>query len=330
MAHNSHASDHGLFNLDLSQHGAKAFSSLEPSPTARREGRALASFATPVTAFESKLLEAVRRAKPECTTMLGVEYARLAHLLSNAGYRVSVQSPGECKCLNKSRKCLEKLSHTFLTYTTPSQEEGIIEPRLREQFEIAHPTLFYKTLLDQLPAEFVGPATKLRTLVEAVSSAMAGAFKEMEMSLPPWRRLPATLSKWGLDKTEPLGGKFGGAINRLVRGASKQPLQERGHRNVGFPDESGFSLIRAVKEAGAIGQASPGVTEGPENSGGGKRPEPRVSMLARNLADMAALQKGKRALDGSCAGKASFRRVPSWDFSGLPPVNTVRRSGRVM
>jgi uncharacterized protein (TIGR01615 family) len=68
----------------------------------------------------------------------------------------------------------------------------IIEPRLREQFEIAHPTISYKTLLDQLPGEFVGPASKLRTLVEAVSIAMAEAFKEMEMSLPPWRRLPAT------------------------------------------------------------------------------------------------------------------------------------------
>lgn len=53
---------------------------------------------------------------------MGVEYAQLAELLAAVGYRVAVKTPeGECKCPDKSRKCLEKLSHTFLTYTTPSQ-----------------------------------------------------------------------------------------------------------------------------------------------------------------------------------------------------------------
>jgi len=308
----------------MSNHGGVAFSKAERSPSARREGQALAGFVTPVTAFDAKLLEAVRRLKPQCSTLMGVEYAQLAELLAAVGYRVAVKTPeGECKCPDKSRKCLEKLSHTFLTYTTPSQEEGIIEPRLREQFEIAHPTPSYRTLLQQLPTEFVGSAAKLRTLVEAVSTAMAGAFKEMEMSLPPWRRLPATLSKWGLDKMQSGGAKFGGVMG-TERAGSKQPLQEQGHRNAGFPEESGFNLVKAVK-AGAGTQAGTGR---PENLGVAGRP--RVSLLARNLADMAALQKGKRALDGPCATKVNFKRAPSWDFSGLPPVTTVRRSGRVM
>jgi hypothetical protein len=46
----------------------------------------------------------------------------MAQLLSKAGFQVSVKSPeGECKCKSKTRKCLENLSHTYLTYVTPSQ-----------------------------------------------------------------------------------------------------------------------------------------------------------------------------------------------------------------
>jgi uncharacterized protein (TIGR01615 family) len=328
MQHGSNKSDYGLFNLDLSNHGGSlVLPRLERSSAASREGWALAGYVSPATSFESKLLEAVRRLKPACTTIMGVEYARLVKLLAEAGFQVAVRWPeGECKCLNKSRKCLEKLSHTFLTFTTPSQEDGIIEPRLREQFEIAHPTPSYRALLEQLPAEFVGPASKLRTLVEAVSAAMAMAFKEMEMSLPPWRRLPATLSKWGLDKAEAVKVKFGG-VGRQDRPANAQPLQDRSHRNVGFPEEAGVNLSRPSKGRAVAVQPLPIGTAGPENTGTGR---PMVSLLARNLADMAALQKGKRAMDSPCAPKTTFRRAPSWDFSGLPPVNTVRRSGRVM
>ena len=78
------------------------------------------------------------------------------------------------------------------------QADLIIEPRLREQFEIAHPTEPYKRLLEYLPGEFVGTGARLRTIVEAVSTAMAEAFRAQDMSLPPWRRASAALSKWNL------------------------------------------------------------------------------------------------------------------------------------
>lgn len=78
------------------------------------------------------------------------------------------------------------------------QADLIVEPRLKEQFEIAHPTEAYQKLLEHLPAEFVGAPSKLRTVVEVVSLAMAEAFKAKEMSLPPWRRTSAALSKWNL------------------------------------------------------------------------------------------------------------------------------------
>lgn len=44
-----------MFNLDMSNHGGVAFSKAERSPSARREGQALAGFVTPVTAFDAKV-----------------------------------------------------------------------------------------------------------------------------------------------------------------------------------------------------------------------------------------------------------------------------------
>ena len=180
-----------------------------------------------------QLLEVVRRFKLVSTDSSGVDHAMLAKLLAAAGYTVSLQSPEhQCSCKSKTRRCLENLSHTYLTCSgaagvvlevsrsrpllNPSllgshpllpalhhghtciQAEIIIEPRLMEQFEIAHPTEAYTGLLASLPSEFVGTASKLRTIVEAVSAAMADAFKAQDLSLPPWRRTSAALSKWGL------------------------------------------------------------------------------------------------------------------------------------
>lgn len=76
------------------------------------------------------------------------------------------------------------------------------------------------------------------------------------------------------DKMQSGGAKFGGVMG-TERAGSKQPLQEQGHRNAGFPEESGFNLVKAVK-AGAGTQAGTGR---PENLGVAGRP--RVSLLAR-------------------------------------------------
>jgi hypothetical protein len=65
------------------------------------------------------------------------------------------------------------------------------------------------------------------------------------------------------------------AQNEKVR---KQPLQERSHRNIGFPEESGMQPIRAVKPAG---QVLPTGLAGPENTGA--IGTPRVSLLARSV-----------------------------------------------
>ena len=79
-----------------------------------------------------------------------------------------------------------------------SQEELIVEPRFKEQFQIAHSTDRYQGFLAVLPAEFVGTAEHLTLIVETISQAAAEAFQEQGMAVPPWRRAAATLSKWAL------------------------------------------------------------------------------------------------------------------------------------
>lgn len=74
----------------------------------------------------------------------------------------------------------------------------IVEPQLREHFRIAHSTHTYDALLAAAPAEFVGGPGRLAAIVEVLSSAVAVAFKDQSLPLPPWRRAKSVLSKWGL------------------------------------------------------------------------------------------------------------------------------------
>ena len=56
-------------------------------------------------------------------------------------------------------------------------EAYLVDPKFKEQFEIAHPTERYTELLDALPAFFVGTEDRLVTLVELLCSEMSAAFQ---------------------------------------------------------------------------------------------------------------------------------------------------------
>lgn len=338
MGCESTMSEHGgLFSLDLSSHGGNAFSKAMDVQirTAELQGQRLAEYALPTTTFETELLEAVRERKQECTDSSGLNYTLLAELLGDLGYLIQKQAPHvvcHCKTKQKSHKCLEKLTHTYLLCLSPlhphQQADLIIEPRLREQFEIAHPTEPYKKLLEHLPGEFVGSGARLRSIVEAVSLAMAEAFRAQDMSLPPWRRASAALSKWNLDDSSSSKHK-----DSLIGGiGGKQPLKEQLRNDFNLPKATSNDIFaKASIEAQRFLGCSPrqgSTTNGLENTTEGNRP--KISLLARNLADMATLQKARRSLEGSCSVKSKIKRAPSWDFSGLPPINTVRRSGKVL
>lgn len=62
-----------------------------------------------------QLLQTVRTLKPKCVSFKGIDYDNLATLLSESGYLTCTQAPAlECKCKTRSRKCLERLTHTYL------------------------------------------------------------------------------------------------------------------------------------------------------------------------------------------------------------------------
>ena len=56
-------------------------------------------------------------------------------------------------------------------------EAYLVDPKFKEQFEIAHPTERYVELLEAVPAFFVGTEHRLVTLVELLCTEMSAAFQ---------------------------------------------------------------------------------------------------------------------------------------------------------
>lgn len=56
-------------------------------------------------------------------------------------------------------------------------ESVLVDPKFKEQFEIAHPTARYAALLDEVPPCFVGTEERLVALVELLCSEMSAAFR---------------------------------------------------------------------------------------------------------------------------------------------------------
>jgi uncharacterized protein (TIGR01615 family) len=78
----------------------------------------------------------------------------------------------------------------------------LVDPRFREQFEIAHPTPRYERILAEVPAELVAPPERLSRAVELLCSEMALAFAATGTPVPPWRQAAAMISKWQPRRSE--------------------------------------------------------------------------------------------------------------------------------
>jgi hypothetical protein len=72
----------------------------------------------------------------------------------------------------------------------------IIDPFFREQFEVPVASRRYASLVEALPAVYVGTQEHLIPLVELMCEEMSRAFLEAGSLLPPWRRTKSMLSKW--------------------------------------------------------------------------------------------------------------------------------------
>ena len=82
----------------------------------------------------------------------------------------------------------------------PAGEETVLvmEPDIKAHFVISRSTPAYARLVDALPSTFVGTHQTLVRLVDFMCEQMNGSFRESGMSVPPWRKNKAILSKWFL------------------------------------------------------------------------------------------------------------------------------------
>ncbi|GLC45620.1 hypothetical protein PLESTB_001786400 [Pleodorina starrii] len=151
----------------------------------------LKHFSSPDSAYSTKLLRDVRyfvNQERDPDAIL------LATKLSAVGYSVNVRT-----ALGGGTSCFRNLRHEFLTVRGHGDFEGvefIVEPRFREHFSISHPTEEYSELLSHAPDVFVGVGARLVPIVQTLCGAMADSFERKGLTLPPWRRTQAMLSKW--------------------------------------------------------------------------------------------------------------------------------------
>ncbi|XP_020579814.1 uncharacterized protein LOC110024277 [Phalaenopsis equestris] len=72
----------------------------------------------------------------------------------------------------------------------------IIDVDFRSEFEIARSTKNYRTVLQLLPAIFVGKENRLQQIVSVVSEASRQSLKKKGLHFPPWRKAEYMRAKW--------------------------------------------------------------------------------------------------------------------------------------
>lgn len=189
--------------------------------------------------------------EPEYMLLLHVRFARedaakrgasltvpeLADTLRRLGYAVKIRT---ALGGGSGGACLRSLRHSFLTVSVAGPSGSlsyVLDPRFREQFEIAHATPRYSRVLAAVSPEVVCSQDRLNKVVELLCSEMASAFAQTGTPLPPWRQHAAMLSKWQPRRSEevdvtaalnngaglllgPMGAPGGGGGARRVTGPS--------------------------------------------------------------------------------------------------------------
>jgi len=140
--------------------------------------------------------------------------------------------------------------HTYLQLESGFGEDmhelTIIEPYLREEFQIVRPSRQYIKLLDALPFMFVGSPFKLAALIDFMSSRMEESFREVGLCNPPWRQKSSLLAKWELTEHT-------GRCQNITPSKLFQPLKSNSLISAGRPS-SGLSLasVETVCQKGFV------------------------------------------------------------------------------
>jgi uncharacterized protein (TIGR01615 family) len=116
----------------------------------------------------------------------------LARELEQRGYKFQVMCV-PCPSSYNSQAFVRR--HAFLM---DPESSVVIDPNLKDEFEIARTTPEYQELLSRLPRAFVGPKPALVELVELVCREMSRALTVNGLSVPPWRKKENTVARWVL------------------------------------------------------------------------------------------------------------------------------------
>lgn len=231
-----------VFDMDMEQEGglpaARSSASLAESGDVQDVLQRIASLTEPWGEAEYMLLLHVRFAREDAAKRgAPLTVAELADTLRRLGYNVRMRT---ALGGGWGSTCLRNLRHSFLTVGIQgSQGEGpatyVVDPRFREQFEIAHATPRYERCLAALGPEVVGSQDRLGRLVELMCREMAAAFAESGTPLPPWRQQAAMMSKWQPRRSEEvllgpmqLAPAVANAAGALSPAGARAPARQRG------------------------------------------------------------------------------------------------------
>ena len=111
--------------------------------------------------------------------------------------------------------------------------EFLVDPSFKDHFTIQDPTSRYQELLQLVPDVMVAPRTRLNRAVQLLATEMKRCFDVKELSLPPWRKEKALLSKWEvgskrLAQSRGSGGGGGGGPGEAMTMATAT-LQTKPH-----------------------------------------------------------------------------------------------------
>lgn len=156
--------------------------------------------------------------KKNCTPM---NLEDLADTLRRLGYRVKLRT---ALGGGWGGACLRNLRHSFLTVCVENADgtvqSFIVDPRFKDQFQIAHSTERYAAVLAILDSEVVLPQDRLTKVVELLCNEMARSFQDCNATLPPWRQCSAMLSKWDPRRSEEVDLTYGRGPRNVTAAAA--------------------------------------------------------------------------------------------------------------
>jgi len=180
--------------------------------------------ATNTDAFDRKVADQVRATVAECSSSSRDDVmGELYHALTAAGHKVIVcRAPGSGQpghlCFTHTYMALQKEN------TDGTSSMLLIEPTLRDEFQVVRSQTAYTRLLDALPTVFVGPPRQLAALVDFMAVRMEESFRAGGMTSPPWRQKSSLLARWELS----MGGHASHAVPLATFGSkTRAPMVQQ-------------------------------------------------------------------------------------------------------